>query len=256
MSNIPKRRIRDLVVDSLTIGETTVVTSVLLASGQAVDINGEAYGLILDADADTAIGASVDDVVNIKIAGAEDFRFAANTFTALSGSSIATNTLTETTADTGVTVDSVLLKDGGIVLADGAAIEADIVSEATAAAGVTADGVLLKDGASHGTRAPQTLTASGAITVGKHGLVQLNHATVVIAATLAAPAAGYDLVIADNSASGTAAHTVTLPAGVTWDGVNNTATLNAPGEALHVVALSATRWLILQNIGSVALSTV
>jgi hypothetical protein len=133
---------------------------------------------------------------------------------------------------------------------------AGTIGEAVAGSGVTIDGALLKDGFSTGFRQPQTLTATGAITVGKHGLVQLNHATVVIAATLAAPEAGYDLVIVDNSASGTAAHTVTLPAGVTWDGTNNTATLNAPGEALHVVALSATRWFILENIGSVALSNV
>jgi hypothetical protein len=211
-----------LTADSVTLAGVSVVTALLLASGQVADLNGEAYGLILDADADTAMGASVDDIINIKIAGAEDFRFAANTLTALSGSTIEANTIAETTA----------------------------------ASGVTVDGVLLKDAASYGLRAPQTLTASGAITVGTHGIVQLNHATVAIAATLAAPAAGADLLIVDNSSSGTAAHTVTLPAGVTWDGTNNTATLNAPGEALHVVALSATRWFIVDNIGSVGLSSV
>jgi hypothetical protein len=256
MSSLPKRRIRDLAVDSLTIGETEVVTALLLASGQAADLNGEADALILDADADTSISAPTDDVINIKIAGVEDFRMLANIFRALNGSVIETDTIHETTTASGVTVDDVLLKDGGAVFADGATIEVDTVNEATSAAGVTADGVLLKDGASYGTRAVQALTASGAITVAKHGLVTLAHATVVIAATLAAPTAGYDLVIANASASGTAAHKVTLPAGVTWDGTNNTATLDAPGEALHVVALSATRWLILDNIGSVGLSTV
>lgn len=58
---------------------------------------------------------------------------------------IATDTIAEFTAAAGVTADGVLLKDGGIVLADGATIEADIIAEATSAAGVTADGVLLKD---------------------------------------------------------------------------------------------------------------
>lgn len=164
--------------------------------------------------------------------------------------------IAEKTPGSGVTADGVLNKDGGIVLADGAAIEADIVSEATADAGVTADGVLLKDGYTNARRNVQILTATGAITVGRYGQVQLNHATVVIAATLAAPTAGDDLLIVDNSASGTAAHTVTCAAGVTFDGTNNTATLNAPGEALHIQALSATRWLILENIGSVALSSV
>lgn len=135
-------------------------------------------------------------------------------------------------------------------------LDADVINELTPAAGVTADGVLLKDGGSNARRESQILTATGAITVGRHGIVQLNHASVIIAATLAAPTAGDDLWIVDNSASGTAAHTVTLPSGVTFDGTNNTATLNAPGEALHLVALSATRWFIAENIGSVALSNV
>jgi len=163
--------------------------------------------------------------------------------------------VSERTDAAGVTVDGVLLKDGGVVLADGATIEADVIAEATSAAGVTADGVLLKDGRVDAPAGSQILTASGAITI-NNGVCQLNHATVVIAATLNAPTAGDKLLIVDNSASGTAAHTVTLPAGVTFDGTNNTATLNAPGEALLIQALSATRWFIILNIGSVALSNV
>lgn len=135
------------------------------------------------------------------------------------------------------------------------ALYADTIGERTAANGVLVDGVLLKDGRHNGGRTVQELTASGAITLNS-GLVLLNHASTIIAATLDAPTPGDELIIVDSSASGTAAHTVTLPAGVTWDGTNNTATLNAPGEALHVIALSATRWLILENIGSVALSNV
>jgi hypothetical protein len=56
------------------------------------------------------------------------------------------DTINEATAAAGVTVDGVLLKDGGAVFADGAAIDIDTINEATAAAGVTVDGVLLKDG--------------------------------------------------------------------------------------------------------------
>lgn len=105
------------------------------------------------------------------------------------------------------------------------------------------------------TNASQELTATGAITLNS-GLVILNHISTIIAATLDAPTIGDELKIVDFAASGTAAHTVTLPAGVTWDGTNNTATFNAVGEALHVIALSATRWFILENIGAVALSNV
>lgn len=98
------------------------------------------------------------------------------------------------------------------------------------------------------------LTASGAIAIDS-GVVTLSHATVAIAATLDAPTPGDELYIINMSASGTAAHTVKTPSGVTWNGTNNTATLDAPGEALHVIAVSATRWFILENIGSVGLST-
>lgn len=100
---------------------------------------------------------------------------------------------------------------------------------------------------------PQELTASGAITSSFCGL---NHATVAIAATLAAPTAGQLAYIVDTSASGTAAHTVTLPGGVTFDGTNNTATFDAPNEALYMIARSATRWQIILNVGAVALSSV
>ena len=53
--------------------------------------------LILDADADTSITADTDDQIDIKIAGADDFQFTADTFTAQSGSTIAAQALTATT---------------------------------------------------------------------------------------------------------------------------------------------------------------
>lgn len=208
---------------SLTInGQVITATSLLLEESAVVDLNGNADALVLDADQDTTISAPTDDQIDIEISGADDFRFTANTFTALSGSSIATDT----------------------------------IAESSSTAGVTIDGALIKDGRTDAGRVVQALTASGAITINS-GLVTLAHNTVVIAATLDAPTAGDELFIVDASASGTAAHTVTLGAGVTFHGgSNNTATLNAPGEALHMIALSATVWFILENIGSVALSQV
>jgi len=53
--------------------------------------------LILDANADTTITADTDDTIDIRIAGADDFQFTANTFTAQSGSTIAAQALTGTT---------------------------------------------------------------------------------------------------------------------------------------------------------------
>jgi hypothetical protein len=100
----------------------------------------------------------------------------------------------------------------------------------------------------------QELTESGAVSPGAE-IIELNHATVVVAATVADAAvyAGKLLVIKDTSASGTAAHTVTLTAG-TFDGSNNVATLNAPGEQLVVLFDDTGNGVIIQNTGSVALS--
>jgi len=185
----------NLTAATLTVGGNAVsMTSVLLGAGQVVDLNGENDALVLDADADTTISAPTDNQIDVEIAGADDFRFTANLFEALSGS----------------------LMKGEL------------------------------------RQAVQTLTATGAITL-RCGLVILSHATVVIAATLVAPTAGDMLIITNGSASGTVAHTVTL-SGVTWNGTNSVATLDAPGEALLVIALSATRFLVLSNIGSVAFS--
>jgi len=57
----------------------------------------EGRELVLDADGDTTITADTDDQIDIKIAGADDFQFTANTFTAQSGSTIAAQALTATT---------------------------------------------------------------------------------------------------------------------------------------------------------------
>jgi molybdopterin/thiamine biosynthesis adenylyltransferase len=100
----------------------------------------------------------------------------------------------------------------------------------------------------------QSLTASGAVTPGVQ-MVELSHATVVIAATIADAAAhaGTLFTVKNTSASGTAAHTVTLTAG-TWDGTNTVITLNAPGECYQCVFDSAGDGLVVLNTGSVALS--
>lgn len=74
------------------------------------------------------------DAQNIVISGVE-----------VDGLTPTVDTINEHTPGSGVTVDSVLHKDGGIVCADGATLEVDTINEATAAAGVTIDGVLVKD---------------------------------------------------------------------------------------------------------------
>jgi hypothetical protein len=99
----------------------------------------------------------------------------------------------------------------------------------------------------------QELTASGAVTPGIRYL-ELNHATVAIAATIASvPAHAGIFVVKDTSASGTAAHTVTLTGG-TWNGTNTIATLNAPGEMLVVYFDSAGGGSVIVNLNAVGLS--
>ena len=61
----------------------------LLLNAATLDLNGTADGLILDADGDTTISSPSDDQIDFEIAGADDFTMTANTFTILSGSTIA-----------------------------------------------------------------------------------------------------------------------------------------------------------------------
>jgi hypothetical protein len=77
-----------------------------------LDINGQKF--ILDADGDTHITADTDDQIDISIAGADDFQFTANTFTAQSGSTIAAQALTAT----GVTVTGNVTITGGVIFDD------------------------------------------------------------------------------------------------------------------------------------------
>ena len=65
----------------------------LVAPG-TFDMNGQE--LILDANANTSITADTDDQIDIKIAGADDFRFTANNMNILSGSTL--------TVDSGATI--------------------------------------------------------------------------------------------------------------------------------------------------------
>lgn len=98
----------------------------------------------------------------------------------------------------------------------------------------------------------QELTASGAVTAGVKTL-RLNHASVVIAATMVATEhPGYFSVV-DTSATGTAAHTLTLTGG-TFNGTNTIATLNALNESLLVYFDAAGLGTIITNSGAVALS--
>lgn len=99
----------------------------------------------------------------------------------------------------------------------------------------------------------QELTESGAVTPGVTQ-VELNHASTPVAATIADASDHAGLfIVKDTSASGTAAHTLTLTSG-TFDGTNNVATLNAPAELLIVFFDDDGNGTIVTNTGAVALS--
>jgi hypothetical protein len=115
---------------------TDVVDTNIGGGVGAQDLNGEEF--ILDADADTSITADTDDQIDIKIAGADDFQFTANTFTAQSGSTIAAQALTATTitasgivktddtTEATSTTDGSLQTDGGLSVAKDAVIGDDL----------------------------------------------------------------------------------------------------------------------------------
>ena len=78
---------------SKPIGVVTEANNKMIIRGEVVssatdsmDLNGTE--LVLDVDADTSITADTDDQIDIKISGADDFQFTANSFTALTGSTI------------------------------------------------------------------------------------------------------------------------------------------------------------------------
>ena len=126
----------------VTFGASDKSTKLLFSDGTnivdtnfsgATDLDGGV--LTLDADADTTITADTDDQIDIAIAGADDFRFTANTFTALSGS-------------------SVVIPDGGLTLGSTAvtstAAELNILDGVTA---TTSEINLIDGGTSRGTTA-------------------------------------------------------------------------------------------------------
>ena len=128
-----------------------------------------------------------------------------------------------------------------------------VVNTTTGAAKVVPVTVVTSGGAASVGGGTQELTVSGAVTPGiRH--VELNHATVIVEATIASADLHEGIfIVEDTSASGTAAHTLTLTGG-TFDGTNTIATLNAPAELLVVYFDGDGNGTIIQNTGSVALS--
>ena len=130
-----------------------------------LDINGQKF--ILDADADTSITADTDDTIDIEIAGADDFQFTANTFTAKSGSTIAAQALTATTigSSAGVTITGTTPT---LTIGDAGAEDAAIVFDGNAqdfhiGLDDTADDLVIGLGSALGTTTHMSFTEDGEI---------------------------------------------------------------------------------------------
>jgi hypothetical protein len=103
------------------------------------------------------------------------------------------------------------------------------------------------------TLAGQAITASGSHALAPLQAFVFTDTTARAITFTGAPAYGWLLIIAAQATA--TSHTAQLPAGVTYDGTNNLATLNGAGDVLILLATSATRYLILYN-NSVTLSAV
>jgi hypothetical protein len=151
----------------VTFGVSEKTTKLLYSDGTNIvdagfsgSLDLEGRELVLDADGDTSLTADTDDQIDIKIAGADDFQFTANTFTAQSGSSIVVPESGLTFGSTAITSTAAELNllDGvsGLVQADftklaavdSTAAELNIVDGGTSATSTTvadADRVVLND---------------------------------------------------------------------------------------------------------------
>lgn len=202
----------------VTVNGGTNWTAMDPAALNGFDLNGTE--LILDADGNSSITADTDDQIDVKIGGADDFQFTANTFTALSGSTVATNTIAETTAASGVTVDGLLIKDN------------------------IAQGTNLTDPGN-----------AGAIPVTKSGSVPIVSAGAETR-TLAIPTAiGQTLTIYFKTDGGDCVVTVASAINATG---NNTITLNDANDSITLIGVhngTALCWRVLVNDGT-TLSTV
>ena len=159
-----------------------------LTKAQLIDLN--ANELIIDLDADTSITADTDDQIDIKIAGADDFRFTANTFTALSGSSIVTPTLSVTSSAT--------ISGGAINLA---AIDIDGATDIGAAV-ADADLFIIDDGAG-GTNRKVTASRVKTYMGAEGGAFSVANLDIDGATDIGAGIADADLFIIDDGAGGT-----------------------------------------------------
>ena len=186
-----------------------------LTKAQLVDMN--ANELILDLDADTSLHASTDDQIDIKIGGADDFRFTANTFTALAGSTITGPTIVGSTSVQTPLIeftdgdDAMTIADGGVVtfaqapvFPDGslAVVDLDIDGATDIGAALTTSDLIVVDDGAGGTNRKAALSRVNTLvqTAGGFPLTALD---IDGATDIGAAIVDADLFIIDDGAGGT-----------------------------------------------------
>ena len=195
-----------------------------LTKAQLIDLN--ANEMIIDLDGDTSITADTDDQIDIKIAGADDFRFTANTFTALSGSTIAAQALTATSLTTTGAIaipndgnigsagdaDAIAISSSGVVtfsqspvFPDGSINVADIDLDGATDIGAAladADLFLIDDGAG-GTMRKATASRVKTYMGASAGAFSVENLDIDGSTDIGANLADADLFIVDDGAGGT-----------------------------------------------------
>ena len=195
-----------------------------LTKAQLIDLN--ANEMIIDLDGDTSITADTDDQIDIKIAGADDFRFTANTFTALSGSTIAAQALTATSLTTTGAIaipndgnigsagdaDAIAISSSGVVtfsqspvFPDGSINVADIDLDGATDIGAAladADLFLIDDGAG-GTMRKATASCVKTYMGASAGAFSVENLDIDGSTDIGANLADADLFIVDDGAGGT-----------------------------------------------------
>ncbi len=245
----------------ITFGVSEKSTKLLYSDGTNIVDAGFSGGgdlegteLILDADGDTSITADTDDQIDIKIAGADDFQFTANTFTAQSGSSIVVPESGLTFGSTAITSTAAELNllDGvsGLVQSDftklaavdSTAAELNIVDGGTSATSTTvadADRVVLND---NGTMVQVAVTDLAAYfddeitampnltSVGT--LTTLTVDNIIINGTNIGHTSDADALAIDSSGNVTASQNLTVTGDLTVSGDDITMGTNTAGNLL------------------------
>jgi len=149
--------------------------------------------------------------------------------------------------------------DGSMTFGDASTDTLTVNGAATFASTVAVTGVTtLTGGASIGAAANLILTpvvkaADEDVDGDKFCHIDLDGTSANVQLTNLVAAAGQMLVITCSDSTNTT--TVKTKSGTTFDGTNNTATFDAAGETLVLFGISATQFVIVENIGSVTLSS-